>query len=128
MAAQRPPEDNNGREGADAALAKRLQKLGSKLGGAGFTRPASGDRSGEGNAQDADGGAKMGRALRLSGDFIGGIVVGAFLGWLFDRLTGFTPWGMIVFMLLGFAAGTMNAMRSARLISQQGISRDGSGN
>ena len=42
-----------------------------------------------------------------------GVLVGAGLGWLIDRLLGISPWGLIVFLLLGFAAGVFNVMRSA---------------
>jgi ATP synthase protein I len=42
-------------------------------------------------------------------------VVGAGLGWLIDRWLGISPWGLMVFLLLGFAAGVLNVMRSAGL-------------
>jgi ATP synthase protein I len=35
------------------------------------------------------------------------------LGWLLDRWLGISPWGLIVFLLLGFAAGVLNVMRAA---------------
>jgi ATP synthase protein I len=44
-------------------------------------------------------------------------VVGAGIGWLLDRWLGISPWGLIVFLLLGFAAGVRNVMRSAGLIA-----------
>jgi ATP synthase protein I len=44
-------------------------------------------------------------------------VVGAGIGWLIDRWLGVSPWGLIVFLLLGFAAGVLNVMRSAGLIA-----------
>jgi ATP synthase protein I len=44
-------------------------------------------------------------------------VVGAGIGWLIDRWVGISPWGLIVFLLLGFAAGVLNVMRSAGLIA-----------
>jgi ATP synthase protein I len=44
-------------------------------------------------------------------------VVGAGIGWLIDRWLGISPWGLIVFLLLGFAAGVLNVMRSAGLVS-----------
>jgi ATP synthase protein I len=43
-------------------------------------------------------------------------LVGAGLGWLIDRLLGISPWGLIVFLLLGFAAGVLNVMRSAGVV------------
>jgi ATP synthase protein I len=40
--------------------------------------------------------------LKLSSEFIAGVAVGAGLGWVIDRLAGTSPWGLIVFLLLGF--------------------------
>lgn len=57
-----------------------------------------------------------GMAMRLGGDFVAGVVVGAALGWGFDRLFGTSPWGLMVFLLLGFAAGILSVLRSAGLV------------
>ncbi|TMJ79282.1 MAG: F0F1 ATP synthase assembly protein I, partial [Alphaproteobacteria bacterium] len=53
------------------------------------------------------------RGFRLSTELVAAVVVGAALGWLLDRWLGISPWGMIVFLLLGFAAGVLNVMRAA---------------
>lgn len=74
--------------------------------------------------------AGYGRALKLSSEFIAGVVVGAGLGWLIDSWLGSSPWGLIVFLLLGFGAGVLNVMRSAGLVAEAGIRtepRDGDG-
>ncbi len=55
----------------------------------------------------------MARGFRLSSELIAGVVVGALLGWAFDRLLSTSPFGLIVFVLLGFAAGVLNVIRSA---------------
>ena len=62
-----------------------------------------------------------GQALKLSSEFIAGVAVGAGLGWFIDRLAGTSPLGLIVFLLLGFAAGVLNVMRSAGLIADAGV-------
>ena len=54
----------------------------------------------------------MARGLRLSSELIAGVVAGAVIGWGFDRLLSTSPWGLIVFFLLGFAAGVFNVVRS----------------
>jgi len=43
-------------------------------------------------------------------------LVGAALGWVLDRWLGISPWGMIVFLLLGFTAGVLNVMRAAGVV------------
>jgi ATP synthase protein I len=55
----------------------------------------------------------LAQALRLSSEFVAGVLVGAGLGWLFDRFVGTSPWGLIVFLMLGFAAGVLNVLRAA---------------
>jgi ATP synthase protein I len=119
MAGQRSPENGN-RRAADrdeAELAARLRRLGEKL-DAVAPRREPGREPDQAPRPDAAGFA---RAMRLSGEFVGGVVVGALLGWLVDWLAGTSPWGMIVFLLLGFAAGVFNVMRSAGLMAQPGV-------
>lgn len=55
----------------------------------------------------------MGRGFQLSSELIAGVVVGALIGWGIDRLLSTSPFGMIVFLLLGFIAGVVNVIRSA---------------
>src|SRR5882757_10289444 len=64
--------------------------------------------------------AGYGQAVKLSSEFIAGVVVGAGIGWIIDRLAGTSPWGMIVFLLLGFGAGVLNVLRSAGLVAEFG--------
>jgi ATP synthase protein I len=51
--------------------------------------------------------------LQLSTHFVVVVLVGAAIGWLTDRWLGISPWGMIVFLLLGFAAGVFTVIRAA---------------
>jgi len=96
----------------EAALSARLQRLGEGLAREGATEPA--DDEGVDRATTASGYA---RGFRLSSELVAGVVVGAGIGWLIDRWLGVSPWGLIVFLLLGFAAGVLNVMRSAGLIA-----------
>ncbi len=48
-------------------------------------------------------------------------MVGAGLGWLIDRWLGTQPWGLMIFLLLGFAAGVLNVMRSAGVIAANAL-------
>ena len=55
----------------------------------------------------------MAMGFRLSSELIAGVGVGALMGWGFDRLLSTSPFGLIVFVLLGFVAGVVNVVRSA---------------
>ena len=61
----------------------------------------------------------MAVGLRLSSELVAGVLVGALIGWGFDRFLSTSPWGLIVFLLLGFTAGVMNVMRSAGVMAKQ---------
>lgn len=69
---------------------------------------------------EAKAAAGYGQALKLSSEFIAGVVVGVGLGWIIDRLAGTAPWGLIVGLLLGFGAGILNVLRSAGLAPEFG--------
>jgi ATP synthase protein I len=56
-------------------------------------------------------------ALKISSEFISAIVVGGILGYLLDLLLPTKPWGMIVFILLGFCAGVLNVLRTTGKVS-----------
>src|ERR1700686_5138211 len=55
-------------------------------------------------------------ALRVGAEFAAGVIVGAAIGWGVDKLFGTSPWGLIVFVILGFAAGVLTVMRSAGVV------------
>jgi ATP synthase protein I len=75
----------------------------------------------------SEGTVGFGQALKLSSEFIAGVVVGAGLGWGIDRMAGTSPWGLIVFLLLGFGAGILNVLRSAGLVAGSGSRQSGKG-
>jgi ATP synthase protein I len=104
---------------ADGDLDKRRRELAAALSA---RKPAA--EEGEGKSA-AGGMAGFGYALRLSSEFIAGIVVGAGLGWIIDRVAGTSPWGLIVFLLLGFVAGVLNVLRSAGLMADFGAKTPG---
>jgi hypothetical protein len=41
---------------------------------------------------------------------------------LLDRWLGISPWGLIIFLLLGFAAGVLNVMRAAGIVRERNVS------
>lgn len=55
-------------------------------------------------------------AFRVSTEFVSAVFVGAILGYALDWLLGTMPLFLIILLLLGFAAGVLNVLRSAGLI------------
>src|SRR5882757_2182934 len=103
----------------EAALSARLGSLDHRLSELRDNRKIGTDRSG--NEQDAAQAkaSAMAIGLRLSSELVAGVLVGAALGWGFDRLLSTSPWGFIVFLLLGFTAGVINVMRAAGVMAKQ---------
>lgn len=60
-------------------------------------------------------------AIKLSSEFIAAIFVGAFLGYLFDKYVGTAPWGMIILLMLGFAAAVLNVLRSIGAVEKPAV-------
>jgi ATP synthase protein I len=113
--------ERSNRHTDEAALSARLQRLGEGLGHARGRADQSSDGAGADRATTASGYA---RGFRLSSELVAGVLVGAGLGWLIDRWLGISPWGLIVFLLLGFVAGVLNVMRSAGVVAG-GVPDDG---
>ncbi len=103
----------------EAALSARLGSLDQRLSEIRVSRKIGTDQSG--NEQDAAQAraSAMAIGLRLSSELVAGVLVGAALGWGFDRLLSTSPWGLIVFLLLGFTAGVINVMRAAGVMAKQ---------
>lgn len=108
MAAPLQPQGRNSAtpEAGKAELERRARELEAKLQA---RRPKAEDDA----PRQVGGMAGMGYALRLSSEFIAAVAVGAGLGWVIDTYAGTSPWGLIVFLLLGFAAAVLNVLRSA---------------
>ncbi|WP_305989213.1 AtpZ/AtpI family protein [Roseibium sp. MMSF_3544] len=63
------------------------------------------------------------QAMKLSSEFIAGVLVGAGIGWVADQWLGTSPFGLILFLLLGFAAGVLNVLRSAGVVEQPQVGK-----
>jgi ATP synthase protein I len=113
MAQARGDDDRDEPAADEAALSARLQRLGERLGHHHSERPSENDPRRGANADPS----ALARGLRLSAEFVAGILVGAAIGWSMDRWLGTSPWGMIVLLLFGFAAGVLNMMRAAGVVA-----------
>lgn len=87
------------------SLETRRQKLEDKL----AAKKLDDENEAADKSQERQG---YGLAIKLSSEFIAAIFVGALLGYVLDKYAGSAPWGMIIFLLLGFAAGVLNVLRS----------------
>lgn len=99
-------------EPSDADLRRRLEGLSERLRAQETREPPPG-----GAERDLRGFAIL---MRLSSEFVAGVIVGVGLGWVFDRLLGASPWGLIVFTILGFIAGVYNMMRAVGRLPKPG--------
>jgi ATP synthase protein I len=70
-------------------------------------------------SQAQDRGAAMGQALKLATEMIAGVAVGGFIGWWLDWVLGTGPIFLVVFLLLGGAAGIVNVVRNAQRAQSQ---------
>jgi ATP synthase protein I len=111
---------NDGKPGKplpdDAALSARLGRLDQRLSTLKGNQKAEMDHA---ERQDNNASARasaLARGFRLSSELVAGVVVGAAIGWGIDYLFSTSPWGLIVFFLLGFAAGVINLMRVAGVV------------
>lgn len=56
----------------------------------------------------------LGLGFRVSIEFVAGVAVGVAIGYGLDRWLGTIPLMMVLFLLLGGAAGVLNAYRAAK--------------
>lgn len=61
----------------------------------------------------------VGTGFKMASDFIAAVIVGAGLGWGLDELFGWSPWGLIICLLLGFITGVKNVVASASEAARQ---------
>lgn len=98
-----------------AALSERLDDLGVRI------DVKTGQKLRELKQRSRSTSRGIGQAMRLSSEFIAAIFAGAGIGYLVDLLAGTSPWALIVFLLLGFAAGVLNVLRVAGLIAESNL-------
>ena len=68
---------------------------------------------GESEASVTRTGQAMSLGFRVLAEFVAGVIVGGFIGWQTDIWLGTTPFGLIVFLALGTAAGFWNVYKLA---------------
>ncbi|NVK35094.1 MAG: AtpZ/AtpI family protein [Rhodobacteraceae bacterium] len=110
--AESDPKSGPGRTNSEAELSERRDRLNQLL----ETQRKS-DEVAEAKVKSSSN-TGYGQAMKLSSEFIAGILVGGGFGWAFDQWLGTMPFGLIVFLLLGFGAGVLNVLRSVGYVPE----------
>ena len=92
-------------------LRKRASDLGRKLDAAQARREVPKAARGRGDS--------YGQAMKIAVELMVGVAVGGFIGWTLDGQLGTRPWLLILLVILGFAAGLANVVRSARRLQAE---------
>jgi ATP synthase protein I len=98
MVAETPGQDPAGEDARIASLEQRIARA----------EHVEKVRQGA-TEQKADDGSRLGN--RVLAELIGGLVGGALIGWVLDRLFGTSPWLLLVFLGLGIVAAFRNIIR-----------------
>jgi ATP synthase protein I len=103
------PEDREAFKKRASDLGARLDKVKAEA------RAKRGPEPEDGRARSA----AMGQAMKIAIELVVGIAVGGFIGKVLDDQFGTAPWFLIVFLMLGFAAGLLNIVRTARRLQAE---------
>ncbi len=90
------------------AIRQRSAEIGKKI-DAVQAKKAEARRNGGRSQQSA-----FGQAFKYAAELVIGVVAGALLGGFLDGQFGTDPWLLVVFLILGFAAGMLNVIRGAQ--------------
>jgi ATP synthase protein I len=99
------PED---RDDDAAALRARLNRLSGELKGRAAPPRAPEPKP---EPKSASAGSAMSLGLRAGSEFVSAVIVGLGIGWVLDRALDTNPAFLIVFFLIGVAAGVWNVIR-----------------
>jgi ATP synthase protein I len=92
------------------ALRARLNRLSGELKGRAASTRASEPKPTQKTGGSAEGSA-MSLGLRAGSEFVSAVIVGLGIGWVLDRALHTNPAFLIVFFLIGVAAGIWNVIR-----------------
>ncbi len=67
----------------------------------------------------------MAQGYRFLGEVVGGVLMGAGLGWLLDRFAGTQPLGLVGGLLIGSGISIFVAVRSASRMTKDAVEKAG---
>ena len=76
-------------------------------------------------AQGGDTHRAMAQGYRFLGEVVGGVLMGAGLGWLLDRFAGTQPLGLVGGLLIGSGISIFVAVRSASRMTKDAVEKAG---
>jgi ATP synthase protein I len=76
-------------------------------------------------AQSGDAQRAMAQGYRFLGEVVGGVLMGAGLGWFLDRSAGTAPWGLVGGLLIGTGFSIFVAVRSASRMTKDAVAKTG---
>jgi ATP synthase protein I len=91
-----------------AALRARLNRLSAELKSRPAPAPAPEQKP---QAKSNPAGSAMSLGLRAGSEFVSAVIIGLGIGWVLDRTLHTNPAFLIVFFLIGVAAGIWNVIR-----------------
>ena len=100
-------------KGEDRDLHERLERLSGAIEKKRLESAENVKREAEQSAIGGETGKAMGQGFRMLAELVSGVLVGAIIGWQLDQWSGMSPLFLIVFLILGVAAGFWNMMKSA---------------
>lgn len=116
-------EEPKGTSGPSDRLRERLRDLERKLDSP--QAAESGSSEGLSDAEAEQRSTALGKAFKISTELVAGVFVGGFFGWALDNWVmpklgvATAPLFLIVFLLLGIAAGFLNVFRAAREMGEK---------
>jgi ATP synthase protein I len=99
------PQDTEGQPDSAKGVTRDLA---SRIASAKRERDIEDKRASVDNSRDM---TVLARGMRIGTEFIAAILVGAGLGYLIDLGLGTSPWGLLILLMVGFAAGILNVIR-----------------
>jgi ATP synthase protein I len=101
-------------ENPEDGLEERRRRLSAELAARHVEDAAEAKR----DAQSEESRRGMALGFKISSEFIAAVAVGAVLGYLLGLAwPASKPWGLIIFLLLGFCAGVLNVLRAVGMVA-----------
>src|SRR5690606_602183 len=99
-----PPDDQGQPDSAKGVT----RDLASRIASAKREREIEDNRASKDASPERSG---LARGMRIGTEFSSAVRVGALIGYLIDLGLGTSPWGLLIMLMLGFAAGILNVIR-----------------